>query len=137
MAARIIPMPVMTTPDGLLDPEVKLTVNQVCELAAVRRETVIRRIKAGVMPGAIQLEGDHHRRWMIPIGDLITAGLIDPARVADPQAMRREAEDADARTTLARLRAEVDGLRATLAAREQEVVFLRGLVTGENRGMAS
>lgn len=129
MPARIIPMPVMTTPGGLLDPEVKLTVNQVCELAAVRRETVIRRIKAGVMPGAIQLKGDHHRRWMIPIGDLVTAGLIDPARVSDPEVRRIEAEDADARTTLAKLRAEVDGLRATLAAREEEVVFLRGLVT--------
>ena len=137
MAARILPVPVMTTPDGLLDPEVKLTVNQVCELVSVRRETVIRRIKAGAMPGAIRLGGDHHRRWLIPIGDLITAGLIDPARVADPQAMHREAEDADARTTLAKLRAEVDGLRATLAAREEEVVFLRGLVTGENKAVAS
>jgi len=114
-------MPNVRTPDGLLDPTVELTFSQIREMIGVARTTLQRRLDGGLFPNARRRPGDSNRKWVVPIADLITAGLVDATEVADPDEMAHRADVEDQRAEIARLRAEVDGLKATLQAREDEL----------------
>ena len=137
MAAQFVPEPEMYLPDGLLDPRVELTTRQVGDLTCAAKDTIQRRLTSKAFPNARRREGDPSRRWLIPIGDLVCAGLLDASQVGDPEEHRRQ-QDAEEigvqckllRAEKATLRLEIEMLRERLADRAEEVAFLRGQITG-------
>ena len=56
----------------------RLTIKEAVEATQVSESTIKRRIRAGTFPNAIQ---DDEGRWLIPLGDLASAGLR-PGRMA-------------------------------------------------------
>lgn len=120
MPARFIPTPVTTLPDGSLDPTVELTFTQAANLCGVRTHTVQRRHRSGLFPNAHKIAGDLQGRWLVPIGDLAVAGLLDPSQLGDPAA-RTPAEAAADAVVLARVTAELEGLREAYEARGETI----------------
>ena len=156
MPAPMRKMPAVTAPDGLLDPTVCVTLPEAAGLCRVPKSRVRYRLTTGKLPGAHRLPGDASRRWVLPIGDLVAAGLLDPARVsrpstsayaiglaagtlhAVPPAPAPDSGPAPAHVEPpagadpvehARLVAQVEALTRALADRDAEVAFLRGLLT--------
>ena len=75
-------MPQIYTPEGLLDPTVHLTAGQAAELCGISEDTIRRARKRDLLPGAFQDQSDSYHRWWMPIGDLLTAGLLKRTDVA-------------------------------------------------------
>lgn len=99
---------------------------------AVSVDTIKRRQKAGSFPNARQVGLD--RSWVIPVRDLVDAGLLPAAALALP-AQLGHVEPPAARATIpaatahmAEALAEIRGLRAELARAQDEIAFLRQLV---------
>jgi len=95
-------------------------------------DTIKRRQKAGSFPNARQVGLD--RSWVIPVRDLVDAGLLPAAALALP-AQPAHLESPAARATssattahMAEALAEIRGLRAELARAQDEIAFLRQLV---------
>lgn len=135
MPAQFVPEPLMLLPDGLLDPRVELTTTQASDLAKVSKDTIERRLKSKLFPNARRRPRDAARRWLIPIGDLVHAGLLDASRVGDPEAHRRRenADDITAqliaeRATTQTLQLQIEMLGQQLAAKAEEVTFLRSMI---------
>ena len=84
-------------------------------------DTIKRRIKAGAFPRARQVGLD--RSWVIPVSDLVDAGLLPASALALPAATQ------SATAHLAEALAENRGLRVALARAEDEIAFLRDIVT--------
>jgi hypothetical protein len=103
---------------------IAFTLKQAAEEAGVSRDTIKRRNAAGEFPNAYQ---DHRGVWMIPLTDLLAAGLPPKLRQGDTQVqvpdapgerpMSRDAFDAaadDLEQRLDRAQAEADALRVRL-----------------------
>jgi hypothetical protein len=103
-------------------------------------DTIKRRIKAGAFPRARQVGLD--RSWVIPVSDLVDAGLLPASALTLPAATKsapRAAVEPPSHviaptptpTTahLAEALAENRGLRVALARAEDESAFLRDIVT--------
>ena len=101
-------------------------------------DTIKRRIKAGAFPRARQVGLD--RSWVIPVSDLVDAGLLPASALALPAATQSAARAAveqsshviaptPATAHLAEALAENRGLRVALARAEDEIAFLRDIVT--------
>lgn len=103
------------------------------QACGVSVDTIKRRLKAGVFPNARQAGLD--RSWVIPVRDLVNAGLLPASALALPSPSAT-ADSAAARATvpagssahLAEAQAEIRGLRAELARAQDEIAFLRQLV---------
>jgi hypothetical protein len=99
---------------------------------AISVDTIKRRQKAGSFPNARQVGLD--RSWVIPVRDLVDAGLLPAAALALPaQPGRLDAPAVRATTPaasahMAEALAEIRGLRAELARAQDEIAFLRQLV---------
>jgi len=98
----------------------RYTIREAADLADVSTDTVRRRYRAGLLPGAGTDEGDPTGTIYIPHEALVTAGLVRPdtAAATEPDDVigRRRAErerDAD-HDELVTLRAENAGLLAQL-----------------------
>lgn len=99
---------------------------------AISVDTIKRRQKAGSFPNARQVGLD--RSWVIPVRDLVDAGLLPAAALAlpaqpghlDAPALRSTTSTASAH--IAEALAEIRGLRAELARAQDEIAFLRQLV---------
>ena len=93
--------------------------------------TIKRRLKAGAFPHARQVGLD--RSWVIPVQDLVDAGLLPASSLALP-AIRSGADEptrapgGPSAARLAEAAAEIRGLRETLAQAKEEIAFLRGLL---------
>ena len=98
-------------------------------------DTIKRRIKAGAFPRARQVGLD--RSWVIPVSDLVDAGLLPASALALPAATQSAAGAAVEQSShviaptarLAEALAENRGLRVALARAEDEIAFLRDIVT--------
>ena len=108
----------------------------VCDVSS---DTIKRRIRAGAFPNAHQVGLD--RSWVIPVRDLVDAGLLSASALALPLATEPAACAAikshghntpptPATAQLAEALAENRGLRAELARAQGEIEFLRALVVG-------
>ena len=102
-------------------------------------DTIKRRLKAGAFPHAHQVGLD--RSWLIPVRDLVDAGLLPASALALPAATKTPARVAveppspcspagPGSPQLAEALAENRGLRAELARAQDEIAFLRQLVAG-------
>ena len=107
----------------------------VCDVSI---DTIKRRIRAGAFPNAHQVGLD--RSWVIPVSDLVDAGLLPASALALPAATQSAARAAveqsshviaptPATAHLAEALAENRGLRVALARAEDEIAFLRDIVT--------
>ncbi len=102
-------------------------------------DTIKRRIRAGAFPNAHQVGLD--RSWVIPVRDLVDAGLLPASALALPAVTPWPAHAAvespsqvitptPATVQLAEALAETRGLRIALARAEDEIAFLRDIVLG-------
>jgi excisionase family DNA binding protein len=108
-----------------------VTQREAADLARCSKDTIVRTRQAGRLPHA-RLDG---HTWMIPIADLVVAGLYDPATRALPDAPAEapeEPEDPGAVPTsmeLARAQARIAALEDLVARQDAELAFLRQLAT--------
>lgn len=112
--------------------ESSLSITEAAVACAVSRDTIKRRLRSGRFPNARRSVQDGQTAWLIPVGDLIDAGLqpsLDSARASDADdgwdARRRRAD---------RLRAASDRVRQL----EQQLLELRvELAQAEGRAQAA
>lgn len=108
-----------------------VTQREAADLARCSKDTIVRTRQAGRLPHA-RLDG---HTWMIPIADLVVAGLYDPATGAMPDTpirARDEPEHPGAVPTsmeLARAQARIAALEDLVARQDDELDFLRQLAT--------
>ena len=108
-----------------------VTQREAGDLARCSKDTIVRTRQAGRLPHA-RLDG---HTWMIPIADLVVAGLYDPATGAMPDApagapLEPESQGAvPASMELARAQARIAALEDLVARQDDELRFLRQLAT--------
>ena len=109
-----------------------VTQREAADLARCSKDTIVRTRQAGRLPHA-RLDG---HTWMIPIADLVVAGLYDPAAgampVAPAEARAPAPEGPGAAPTsmeLARAQARIAALEDLVARQDDELRFLRQLAT--------
>lgn len=111
---------------------------EAARLAGCSRDTIARARRAGRLPDA-RLQDGH---WVIPLADLVAAGLYRPAQpgvVLTPEAAADDppAEIEHPALQLARAETRVAGLEALVARQDDELRFLRLTVeTLAKRGAA-
>lgn len=111
---------------------------EAARIAGCSRDTVARARRAGRLPGA-RLQDGH---WVIPLADLVAAGLYRPAQPGDVMMPEAPADDLPAEMEhpalqLARAETRVAGLEALVARQDDELRFLRLTVeTLAKRGAA-
>ena len=111
---------------------------EAARLAGCSRDTIARARRAGRLPDA-RLQDGH---WVIPLADLVAAGLYRPAQPGDVLTPEAPADDPLAEIEhpalqLARAEARIAGLEALVARQDEELRFLRLTVeTLAKRGAA-
>jgi hypothetical protein len=128
----------MTTTGPSVSSTALLTEREAAALTGVSKDTIRRRREHGRFPGAHQRVGDPAGTWVIPVEDLVRAGMLAAAQVeAAGEAMvllRTQNQMMDLRVDNARLLAEVAGLEARLADRDGEVAHLRRMTSKRTAG---
>ena len=105
-----------------------VTQRQAAELAGCSKDTIIRARLAHRFPRAYL---DQHT-WMLPVGDLVAAGLYDPAAASETSVTRSGHDQNSASLTnmeLARAQARISALEDLVARQDDELRFLRQLAT--------
>ncbi len=108
-----------------------VTQREAAGLARCSKDTIVRTRQAGRLPHA-RLDG---HTWMIPIADLVVAGLYDPATGAVPDTPARAPEEPGdpcappVSMELARAQARIAALEDLVARQDDELRFLRQLAT--------
>ena len=108
-----------------------VTQREAAGLARCSKDTIVRTRQAGRLPHA-RLDG---HTWMIPIADLVVAGLYDPATGAVPDTQARAPEEPGdpcappVSMELARAQARIAALEDLVARQDDELRFLRQLAT--------
>jgi hypothetical protein len=113
--------------DGDADSERMVTQRQAAELVGCSKDTIIRARLARRLPRA-HLDG---HTWLVPVGDLVAAGLYDPA-ANDEGALRPALGQSPASPVnmeLARAQARITALEELVARQDDELRFLRQLTT--------
>jgi len=102
-----------------------VTQRQAAELVGCSKDTIIRARLAGRFAHAA-LEG---HTWVVPVGDLIAAGLYDrnAGKSCPAPPSRRDPGDETSAVLLAESQAKVAGLEDLLARQDEELRFLRQL----------
>lgn len=96
------------------------------ELADCSKDTIIRARRAGRFPHATLRSG----AWMIPVDDLIAAGLYDPvAPSGGTPPTTRDGDTAGTVVELARALTRVAALEEVVVRQDEELRFLRQLMT--------
>ncbi|MFK3984852.1 helix-turn-helix transcriptional regulator [Micromonospora sp. NPDC050397] len=102
----------------------------------VSRTTIRRRREAGALPGAVE---DPHRGWLIPVDDLLGAGLrlhapSPPNETAPPEPSGPEGQPAVPGPDVVALQAELERMRHAHALAVTEAQHLREqlVVRGEH-----
>lgn len=111
-----------------------VTQRQAAELAGCSKDTIIRARLAGRLPHAT-LEG---HTWLVPVSDLVAAGLYDPnasepRRTAPP--WRDDASQRSNAASLAEAQAKVASLEDLVARQDDELRFLRQLIADALAGL--
>ena len=113
-----------------LDPQMKVTIVDAAMITGRSRATIKRRRDKGRFPNSEQVGS--LGTWLIPISDLVAAGLLAPDQVAtalDLVEQAREATQIDAlREALATTRVENGALAEKLDRADREIAWLRGQV---------
>ncbi len=123
----------------VVDITAELGRTEAADACDVSIDTIKRRIRAGAFPNAHQVGLD--RSWVIPVRDLIDAGLRLAAALALHAVTPSPAHAAvkspsqgvtstPATAQLAEALAEARGLRIALARAEDEIAFIRDIVLG-------
>ena len=112
-----------------MDASKLLTIKEVADLRGVVPDTVTRSIKKGDYPRAARGDGPNDP-WQIPLGDLVAAGHYDPSTAAvEPEVAirttRAERELVEVRAQLAKAEAAAESLQRELAARDDQLRWLR------------
>ncbi len=108
-----------------------VTQREAADLARCSKDTIVRTRQAGRLPHA-RLDG---HTWMIPVADLVVAGLYNPATGATPATptpapAEPESQGAvPASMELARAQARIAALEDLVARQDDELRFLRQLAT--------
>jgi hypothetical protein len=117
-----------------VDVTAELGRSQAAEACRVSLDTIKRRLKANAFPHARQVGLD--RQWAIPVRDLIDAGLLPASAIApttpvpgNPELAAPRIAAVEGGAQLAEALAENRGLRAELARAQDEIAFLRGLIS--------
>jgi hypothetical protein len=113
--------------DSDADSERKVTQRQAAELVGCSKDTIIRARLARRLPRA-HLDG---HTWLVPVGDLIAAGLYDPG-AKNEGALRPALGQSPAPPVsmeLARAQARITALEELVARQDDELRFLRQLTT--------
>ena len=111
---------------------------EAARLAGCSRDTIARARRAGRLPDA-RLQDGH---WVIPLTNLMAAGLYHPAQPGDALTPEAPADDPPAEIEhptlqLARAETRIAGLEALVARQDDELRFLRLTVeTLAKRGAA-
>lgn len=127
MTASLISLPPMLTTEGLFVPDVELTIRQAAALCACTIQTLRRRLAAGRLPNA-HLEGvPGDSKWLIPVRDLVTAGLLAAGQVAADGAVPDLTGAQQGH--LQHLVEENRRLAETVTELRRDVAFLRSLLT--------
>ena len=108
-----------------------VTQREAADLARCSKDTIVRTRQAGRLPHA-RLDG---HTWIIPIADLVVAGLYHPATGATPDTPARTPEEPGdpcappVSMELARAQARIAALEDLVARQDDELRFLRQLAT--------
>ncbi|KQW45056.1 hypothetical protein ASC77_19945 [Nocardioides sp. Root1257] len=125
-------------------PDAAMTKKEAAQATGASVDTIKRRIEDGTL-STFPREGDNRGTLLIPVTELVAAGLLgaDALRdVAETVATAKHGREAGALETarqdlalqVAALQARVTGLEAQLAGAVDERDFLRGLITGTGAG---
>lgn len=100
---------------------------QAAELVGCSKDTIIRARLARRFPRA-RLDG---HTWLVPVGDLIAAGLYDSAaeEAGAPRPARDQTPGQPASMELARAQARIAAFEELVARQDDELRFLRQLTT--------
>lgn len=101
------------------------TMSEAAELCGVSVDTIKRRRRDGVFPRATRRDGTTTGAWVIPVGDLVDAGLYTPDPDADPVEPSAVLRLSRAERELAELRVRVEAHAAIVEAKEVLVAELR------------
>lgn len=104
-----------------------VTQRQAAELVGCSKDTIIRARLAGRFPRA-HLDG---HTWLVAVGDLIAAGLYDPAakEKGAPRQVHGQSHGPPVSMELARAQARIAALEELVARQDDELRFLRQLTT--------
>ena len=104
-----------------------VTQRQAAELVGCSKDTIIRARLARRLPRA-RLDG---QTWLVPVGDLIAAGLYDPSaeEAGAPRPARGQNPAQPVSMELARAQARITALEELVARQDDELRFLRQLTT--------
>lgn len=101
---------------------------EAAKLVGCSRDTIVRARRSGRLPGARLNDG----RWVIPLADLVAAGLCRPPGTAAEPASPMGASTAgpppavaDPAVELARAEARIAGFEQLVARQDDELRFLR------------
>lgn len=101
---------------------------EAAKLVGCSRDTIVRARRSGRLPGARLRDG----RWVIPLADLVAAGLCHPPTTAAEPATPTGTSTAgpspavtDPAVELARAEARIAGLERLVARQDDELRFLR------------
>ena len=113
--------------DSDADNERMVTQRQAAELVGCSKDTIIRARLAHRFPRA-HLDG---YTWLVPVGDLIAAGLYDPTaeEAGAPRPAHSQNPAPPVSMELARAQARITALEELLARQDDELRFLRQLTT--------
>jgi hypothetical protein len=110
-----------------------LTEREAALLSGKSKDTVRRRREDGRFPGAHQRVDDPTGTWVIPVEDLVRAGMLAADQVETAGAatvlLRTQNEMTDLRVGNAHLLAVVTGLEARLADKDSEIAHLRRIIS--------
>jgi hypothetical protein len=101
----------------------KLNISQAAKVTGKSIPTIRAALFGGKLPSAISVPKGSSKSWLIPISDLVAAGLLD--QVTTPsEPLRSSSEVTELKVSLAVANGKIDTLEATLRGKERELELL-------------
>lgn len=122
-----------------LTTDLRLPLSDISDLIKRDRKTLMRDIRLGRFPSALQASGGR-RGWTVAVQDLVDAGLLEPEALATvPDTLRgiRESEELQAlRARVIELESRLEVSTALAEERQVTIEWLRDLIDRLHKGGA-
>lgn len=101
----------------------KLNISQAAKVTGKSIPTIRAALFGGKLPSAISVPKGSSKSWLIPISDLVAAGLLDQVTTS-PEPKEKPSELTELKVALAVANGKIDTLEATLRGKERELELL-------------